>query len=74
MSDDAMVRIARELADALRRYARERRTEDQQQVRQLQTELCAIRRQELEAQESAVKEESDEHSDCREFTTPGPQA
>jgi hypothetical protein len=54
--NDAVARIARDLADALRRYASERRSEDQQQVALLQTELCAARRQELK-KAPAVKEE-----------------
>jgi hypothetical protein len=51
LSDDVMARLARDLADALRRYARERRSDDRQQIARLQTELCATRRQELKAQE-----------------------
>jgi hypothetical protein len=58
MSDEAIALIARQLADALRVFARERRPEDQQQIRQLQTELCAMRRQELKAQTSECEEDS----------------
>jgi hypothetical protein len=47
MPDDPMAQIARDLADALRRYAHDRRLEDQQEVRRLQTSLCAARRAEL---------------------------
>jgi hypothetical protein len=47
MSDDFMAGLARELADALRRYARERHPEDQQEVARLQTSLCTARRAKL---------------------------
>ena len=52
MSDDAemniaMARVARDLADALRAYARERRPEQKLVVAELQTQLCATRRLEL---------------------------
>lgn len=49
----AMVRVARDLADALRDYARERRPEDKMRVAHLQTELCAVRRAELVENASA---------------------
>jgi hypothetical protein len=49
MPDDLIGKIARDLADALRSYARERRSEDQQEVRRLLTSLCAARRAELAA-------------------------
>jgi hypothetical protein len=63
MSDDAMARIARDLADALRDFAHDRRPEDRQQVALLQTALCRARRAELKVQTSAVEEKNDEHSD-----------
>jgi len=46
--DARMAGLARELADALSRYARERRSDDQKEVARLQTELCAARRIELD--------------------------
>lgn len=46
-SSAAMLRVGRDLADALRAYARERRDEDRKYVLALQTELCALRRAEL---------------------------
>jgi len=45
--DSAMARVARDLADALRDYARERRPEQKLVVAELQTQLCATRRYEL---------------------------
>ena len=52
MSEDAemniaMARVARDLADALRAYARDRRPEQKLVVAELQTQLCATRRAEL---------------------------
>ena len=43
----AMARVARDLADALRDYARDRRPEQKLVVAELQTQLCATRRLEL---------------------------
>ena len=43
------INVARALADALRAYARERRSEDQKDIARLQTELCTIRRDEIAA-------------------------
>lgn len=48
--DDDFAMFARTLADVLMRYARDRRPEDQQGIAQLQTELCRLRREELEPQ------------------------
>jgi hypothetical protein len=48
--DDYFATTARTLADVLIRYARDRRPEDQKEIAQLQTELCKLRREELEAQ------------------------
>jgi hypothetical protein len=48
-ADDAMARVARDLADALRDYARERRDEHRLRVAELQTQLCATRRAEMAA-------------------------
>ena len=58
MSDDAemniaMARVARDLADALREYARERRPEQKLVVAELQTQLCATRRAELASEKTA---------------------
>ena len=47
MLNDAMTRVARDLADALRDFARERRAEHKLRVAELQAELCATRRAEL---------------------------
>jgi hypothetical protein len=47
MSDETMARCARDLADALRDYAHDRRAEDKTRVADLQTQLCATRRAEL---------------------------
>ena len=41
--------LARALADALREYARNRRFEDQKEIARLQTGLCNIRRDEMNA-------------------------
>ena len=46
--DGRMAALGRNLADALSRYARERRGDDQKEVARLQTELCAARRIELD--------------------------
>jgi len=42
--------LGRELADALIRFARDRRTEDQKDIGWLQHELCRLRREELAEQ------------------------
>ena len=51
MSDDKYSEkysgLARNLADTLMRWARERHADDQKQIAQLQTELCKLRRDEL---------------------------
>jgi hypothetical protein len=47
VTDDRYAAIARSLADALMRYARERRMEDKKDVAQAQFELCQLRREEL---------------------------
>ena len=47
-NDTEMARIGRTLADALRRYARERDAESKKEVSALHAELCAARRDELE--------------------------
>jgi hypothetical protein len=51
--ETAMARCARDLADALRDYARERRDDDRKRVADLQMQLCATRRVEL-AHEAGV--------------------
>jgi hypothetical protein len=45
--------VGRDLADALRRWARDRRDEDKKEIATLQSELCRIRRAELSAAPSA---------------------
>lgn len=47
-----MAAIARNLADALAHFARERRSEDQKEIARLHTELCNARRAELKPPES----------------------
>lgn len=51
-NDAVMAGIARDLADVLARYARERRSEDQKEIARLHTELCNARRAELKPPES----------------------
>jgi hypothetical protein len=49
MNDDAtLARVARDLADALIAYARGRDAEQKSMVADLQTQLCATRRTELD--------------------------
>jgi hypothetical protein len=50
--DIVYARLARDLADTLRAYARERRDDLKKEIARLQTELCATRRLELEADEN----------------------
>lgn len=40
--------IARTLADTLTAYARDRHPDDQKEIARLQTELCRMRREEIE--------------------------
>ena len=47
-NDAEMARLAREIADAYSKDARERSSETQKAVAVLKTELCAARRRELE--------------------------
>jgi hypothetical protein len=60
MRDDAdkmtesLANVARDLADALQHYARERHAEDRTRVAELQTQLCATRRVELARAESVA--------------------
>lgn len=44
--DGTYAGMAREMADALMRFARERRDEDKKQIAWMQYELCALRRKE----------------------------
>jgi hypothetical protein len=50
VDDKTMAATARNLADALKRHAKERKPETQKEVLQYQTELCAVRRQELDGE------------------------
>jgi hypothetical protein len=45
--DAVYAQLARDLADALRAFARERRDELKKEIARLQTELCTLRREEL---------------------------
>jgi len=47
MNDSDYAVLARDLADALMAYARDRRDDDKKRVAQLQTELCMFRRAEI---------------------------
>ena len=47
MSDASMAAIARNLSEALRAFARERREEDRKQIAALHFELCAEHRKEI---------------------------
>jgi hypothetical protein len=46
--DIVYAQLARDLADTLRMFARERRDDLKKEIARLQTELCATRRLELE--------------------------
>jgi hypothetical protein len=46
-TDADYTQLARNLAEALMRYARDRRTEDQKEIGVLQHQLCQMRRIEL---------------------------
>jgi hypothetical protein len=48
VNDDRYALVARDLADALIRYARSRRYEDQKDVAHAQFALCQLRREELQ--------------------------
>jgi hypothetical protein len=48
MMDESFAMTARTLADVLMRYARDRYDDDKKAIAQLQTELCRLRREELE--------------------------
>ena len=48
-ADHRMAALARNLADALARYARERHPDDQREVARIHTEICAERRKEFNA-------------------------
>ena len=56
-----MARVARELADALREFARDRRPEQKTAVATLQTELCAARRAELDLLDGVIDHEPAHH-------------
>lgn len=45
--NDKYASLARDLADVLMVYARERRDEDKKNIARLQSDLCRLRRQEL---------------------------
>jgi hypothetical protein len=47
--DTAMAKIARDLADALMRFARDRHVDDKKDIATLQTVLCHQRKKELAA-------------------------
>lgn len=47
--DGTMAMTARTLADVLMRYARERIPDDKKAIAELHTELCRLRRAEMEA-------------------------
>jgi hypothetical protein len=47
MSDASMAAIARNLSEALRAFARERREDDRKQIAVLHAELCAEHRNEI---------------------------
>jgi hypothetical protein len=50
--DEAVyLQLARDLADTLRAFARERRDDLKKEIARLQTELCRLRREELFDQE-----------------------
>ena len=48
--------LARDLADVLMLWARNRHTDDQKEIGRLQSELCRLRRIELKAQEPSEEE------------------
>jgi hypothetical protein len=45
--DESYLALARDLADALMRFARNRHTDDQKEIGALQHTLCQLRREEL---------------------------
>jgi hypothetical protein len=49
MNDESWASLARMLADALIRYAKERGDAEKRVIAELNTEMCAARRAELEA-------------------------
>jgi hypothetical protein len=55
-STDAMLAIARDLADALINFARDRRPDDQKEIARLHTELCKARWTELQPSQEETKE------------------
>jgi hypothetical protein len=55
MTDQSMARIARALAEALSDFAYTRKDEDKKLVAQLQAELCAENRAEIEAQQQELQ-------------------
>ena len=57
--DEQYASLARDLADILMVYARERRDDDKKHVAQLQTSLCKLRRAELRQIEKVDEDTQD---------------
>ncbi len=58
-TDEQYASLARDLADTLMLWARNRHTDDQKQIGALQTELCKLRRQEIRLENETLTEQSE---------------
>jgi hypothetical protein len=50
VNDENYARLARELADMLMHWARDRHSDDKKEIARLQSELCQLRREELRSE------------------------
>jgi hypothetical protein len=58
VTDDKYASLARELADCLMKFARDRSSDDRKQIGAIQTELCKLRRSEIAEQDTPPDEKS----------------